>query len=562
MPYLPSLQELDASTDRMPANLTRFHEDRKSVEWLFTAPFSPRRRERLHAFFQEWRAALETLPFDDLSRSDRLDWLLFRHYLTHETNDLEREAQLFAEMEPLLPFALDLIALEDERRELRDIVPATIAERLDHARTLLLETRKRLETEASAKESPVRPSVANRAAHTLERLSQALDEWFGFYFGYDPLFTWWVETPYRTLQNALKEYADFLRKRLAGAEDPDTIIGDPIGREALTEALERALVPHTPEALIAIGQREREWCLAELRRAAGEMGLGEDWRAAVEKVKTDHVAPGEQPALVRELAREAIRYVETHDLVTVPELAREGWRMEMMSPEHQKVNPFFLGGETIIVSFPTNTMEHTQKRMSLRGNNRAFARATVQHELIPGHYLQMFSQSRFHPYRHLFNTPFWIEGWTLHWEMLLWDLGFPRTPEERIGMLFWRLHRCARVVFSLEFHLGEMTPMECVEMLVNEVGHERENALAEVRRSFGGDYDPLYQCAYLLGGLQVRALHRELVGSGRMSQRAFHDAMMRENCMPIAALHAYLADLPLEKDFRVWQERSLLSDLT
>jgi len=52
-------------------------------------------------------------------------------------------------------------------------------------------------------------------------------------------------------------------------------------------------------------------------------------------------------------------------------------------------------------------------------------------------------------------------------------------------------------------------------MLVEEVGHERDNALAEVRRSFGGDYDPLYQCAYLIGGLQVRALHRELVGSGR-----------------------------------------------
>jgi uncharacterized protein (DUF885 family) len=220
-----------------------------------------------------------------------------------------------------------------------------------------------------------------------------------------------------------------------------------------------------------------------------------------------------------------------------------------MAPEKQKVNPFFLGGETITVSYPTNTMEHAQKRMSLRGNNRHFARATVQHELIPGHHLQRFCQDRYRPYRRIFETPFWTEGWTLHWEMLLWDLRFAQTPEDRIGMLFWRLHRCARVQFSLSFHLGQMTPQECVDMLVNEVGHERDNATAEIRRSFGGDYDPLYQCAYLIGGLQVRALHRELVGAGRMTHRAFHDAFMRENYMPIAVLRTLLADLPLERDF-------------
>ena len=124
----------------------------------------------------------------------------------------------------------------------------------------------------------------------------------------------------------------------------------------------------------------------------------------------------------------------------------------------------------------------------------------------------------------MFYTPFWVEGWTLHWEVLLWERGWARTPEERIGMLFWRMHRGARVVFSLAFHLGQMTPDECVEMLVGEVGHERDNAIAEVRRSFGGDYDPLYQAAYLLGGLQVHALYREMTENGRMTAREFHDA--------------------------------------
>jgi uncharacterized protein DUF885 len=540
------------SLDRMPLFLVRYQADRGSLERCCPVPYSPRRRERFRAFFGEWRQALEALPFDALTRSDRADWLLFRHLLEQEGRRLEREERQFAEMEPFLPFAAGLIALEEERRRLEDVNAAAVAERLDQAQTRIRETRTALEAKrgSGATDALPQPAVAYRGAEALDRIRKALEEWFGFFNGYDPVFTWWVEKPYRSLDTALQEYVTFLRKELAGAEDEDAIVGDPLGREALLEELQHALIPYSPEELIDIARREMDWCMGEMRRAAEDMGCGDDWRAALERVKSAHVAPGEQPALVRDLAREAIQYVEERDLLTVPPLAAECRRMEMMSPEKQKINPFFLGGETITVSFPTNTMEHLQKRMSLRGNNRHFARATVQHELIPGHHLQGFYQERYRPYRRIFSTPFWTEGWTLHWEMLLWDLGFAQTPEDRIGMLFWRLHRCARVVFSLSFHQGEMTPQQCVDMLVNDVGHERDNATAEVRRSFGGQYDPLYQCAYLIGGLQVRALHRELVGSGRMTHKAFHDAVLRENCMPIALLRALLADLPLERDFK------------
>ncbi len=83
----------------------------------------------------------------------------------------------------------------------------------------------------------------------------------------------------------------------------------------------------------------------------------------------------------------------------------------MMTPERQLVAPFFLGGETILVSYPTDGMTHEQKMMSLRGNNPHFARAVTHHELIPGHHLQQFMTRRYRPYRELFRTPFWGEGW-------------------------------------------------------------------------------------------------------------------------------------------------------
>jgi hypothetical protein len=224
--------------------------------------------------------------------------------------------------------------------------------------------------------------------------------------------------------------------------------------------------------------------------------------------------------------------------------------MAMMSPEAQLTSPFFLGGESIIVSFPTMSMSHETKLMSMRGNNVHFCRATVFHELIPGHNLQGFMTSRYKTYRRLFNTPFWTEGWALYWELLLWDRGFAKSPENRVGMLFWRMHRCARIAFSLGFHLEKMTPQQCIDLLVNQVGHERDNATAEVRRSFTTFYGPLYQAAYLLGGLQLRALHRELVETGKMTDRDFHDAILRENGIPIDMVRALLTGRKLTPSYK------------
>jgi uncharacterized protein (DUF885 family) len=220
----------------------------------------------------------------------------------------------------------------------------------------------------------------------------------------------------------------------------------------------------------------------------------------------------------------------------------------MMSPEAQRSNPYFLGGEKIIVSFPTQSMTHAEKLMSLRSNNIHFARATVQHELIPGHHLQHYMTARYRPYRQLFDTPFWVEGWALYWEMLLWDLGFPATPEDRIGMLFWRRHRCARIIFSLNYQLGRWTPEQCISYLEEKVGHEPSAAAAEVRRSVMGNYGPLYQAAYMLGGLQIRSLYRELVESKKMSPKDFHDSVIQQNSIPIELIRAALTDEALTGD--------------
>lgn len=499
----------------------------------------------MKALYAEYLGEIGRLNFESLSHDEQVDYILFRNYLDHEQKEGVRFDAQLAEMAGLIPFAKTIADLEDSRRRLESVDGAKAAALLDELARTIAATPKAVDAGTKTKRT-----VAARASRTVIQLRNTLRNWYNFHAGYDPQFTWWNEQPYKKVDEALDSYNKYILDKLVGIrpDDRTTIIGDPIGREALIEELKFEMIPYTPEELVEIANKEFEWCIAEFKKASREMGFGDDYMKAIEAVKRKYVEPGKQPELIRDQAREAIEYVKKNDLVTVPKVAEESWRMEMMSPERQLIAPFFLGGETILVAYPTDTMTHEQKMMSLRGNNPHFARAVTHHELIPGHHLQQFMNRRYRTYRAPFRTPFWSEGWALYWEFILWDRGFVKTPEDKIGALFWRSHRAARIIFSLNFHLGNWTPEQCVDLLVNKVGHERENALAEVRRSFSGDYGPLYQMAYMMGGLQFYTLHKDLVGSKKMTDKQFHDAILKEGSIPVEMVRAILTKQKLSKD--------------
>lgn len=571
--YVPDVAALTTpASSELRELVERFVSDRRELERFYSVPGSARRAQRVREFFTTWQARLAAVDFDKLGVEGRIDATLLRTRLGHELRLLDREEARAREMAGLLPFADEVARLQESRRLLETVDPKGAAAALGRMQKSLEAARTGLEAGLKAgqdrspangaapaasaeKTAPLKPTkvVAFRAANRADELKKSLEDWFKTFDGYDPNFGWWTREPYKQLATALDEYGKFLREKIVGIDPKskdEPIIGDPIGRDGLLADLANEMVAYTPEELITIAEREFGWVETELKRAAGEMGFGEDWKAALDRVKQNHVEPGQQPALVRDLALEASRFVQERNLVTVPPLAADVWLLRMMSAEAQKTNPFFLGGDDIIVSFPTDTMTQDEKVQALRANNRHFARATVFHELIPGHHLQYYWRQRANRHRLLFETPFWIEGWSLWWELHLWDLKFTATPEDRMGALFWRAHRCARIIFSLKFHLGEWTPQQCIDFLVDRVGHERASATGEVRRSFNGSYSPLYQAGYMLGGLQIRSLYQQLVTGGRMSERDFHDNILKGGPMPIEMVRVHLTQEKLPRDFR------------
>jgi len=553
-PHLaPQARELlgPAPADLGPL-LERYASDLQSLRRFYDVSLSPNTERVMRQFYQAWRGALQQIQFNSLPQDGRIDYLLFRNKLDHELRQLDLNRKRAAEIADLIPFAPAIVELKDARQRVDPLDPSAAASALEQISKQMEELSKRINEPAKGTEIKVQKTAAFRAARTVDRLRDTLKSWFEFYNGYDPLFTWWVTQPYQKAAAAMEKYAGLIREKLAGVKpgDRDTIVGDAVGRDMLISELAYEMIPYTPEEIIEIANREFAWCDAEMLRASRDLGYGDDWKKALERVKSDYVPPGQQPAFILGLVEEAIDFVETHNLVTVPPLAAQTWRMEMMSPERQRINPFFTGGEVLSVSYPVESMTEEQKLMGMRGNNKHFSRATAFHEVIPGHFLQEFMNERYRSYRGIFDTPFSVEGWALHWEMLLWDQGFTKTPEDRIGALFWRMHRCARIIFSLSFHLGRMTAQECVDFLVNRVGFERENAAGEVRRSFeSGYYGPLYQVAYMLGALQFRALHKDLVGSAKMTDREFHDAILKMNAIPVELVRAGLTKQALDAEF-------------
>ena len=222
--------------------------------------------------------------------------------------------------------------------------------------------------------------------------------------------------------------------------------------------------------------------------------------------------------------------------------------MEMMTPERQLVSPFFLGGEVIIglVSHQhdgprAEDDEHARQQHPLLARDRP-SRADSGPSPAGLH------DGALQTYRGSFGTPFWGEGWALYWELLLWDMNFAKTPENRIGMLFWRMHRCARIIFSLSFHL------ENDAAGVHRFAGQPRRARAATTPRRGA---PLVRRqlraalsgAYLIGGLQQYCDAQRTGRTGQDDEPRFHDAMLKENRIPIEMVRAPLTNQKLTRDY-------------
>lgn len=546
-----------AAHARLLALLHGFELDERAwTSFLTIASDESRQGER--ALVDTFATGIGAIDDADLDVAGRVDLHLIRNDLARTRTRLDWDEADGGRAAPLVPFVAVILEIERNDRDCGVTTPRTapLANGGEIARAVRPDGRAiaaqldevtRLAKRARAPDDDAKEGVAKACADALavraalrrtRECKEFLDGWLKRDPPADPELAFWVTTPANQASVALGELATWLEGDvLEGLKKDANHNAFAIGRERYVQELKFEGIGISPEEMLAFGETQLKALQAEIRAEAVRV-LGDKpevtWQAGLELEKADQPPIGAQKDFVYDVAREAVRFCDEQQLFPVPPLANECWRLKLSDLETQKSYAYgFYGGNFMGVASPLAEMDSIRKLECLRSNARPTTRTVVPHELIPGHHLQAWFARRNAPQRDRFESPFYGEGWAVHCERTFDEHGFFKTPVERIGHLFWRLLRAARIVVSTKYHLNQMSAPQMVDFMVENAGLERSAATAEVHRYMS--YSPLYQCAYLYGCQQIRDLRDECRRDwgGAFSEMRFNTEVLEQGSIPI-----------------------------
>ena len=244
----------------------------------------------------------------------------------------------------------------------------------------------------------------------------------------------------------------------------------------------------------------------------------------------------------QELADAAVRFIEEHDIATLPEYqtlrivsapesagpaARIGW---VDSAPPFAPNPV----TTLYLPSIPDTFPEQDRRDFWSSFNKPFNRMIVIHELFPGHYMQIkTSRETPHPIRMLFPYGVYIEGWATFCERVLLDAGWEKErPLTFLAHLRKRLENANRAYTSVQVHCNGWSQDQLMDFSVNTSRLAPQFAKSLWGRVTGS---PMQVTSYFLGGRQFTDLlanEKARLGD-RFVLRDFMDAVMREGPVPI-----------------------------
>src|SRR4051812_33008608 len=233
-----------------------FWADWGGVGSFYELPWSEVRFDRMESLFNGWQQRLNAVKFESLNQQGRIDYLLVRNKLTHELAALKLARKRLQEMEELLGFRGPIQKLERARWRMEAVDSQAAAAEISVLPDKVKKLRERLEkgkkqkdenkSKASKKESttalasditkpeenaetekskssdsaenekpkkdeivPLKlsPQLARRTAAAVNEVRGSLKNWFTFYDGYQPDFSWWVKKPYSEAASSLDDFS-------------------------------------------------------------------------------------------------------------------------------------------------------------------------------------------------------------------------------------------------------------------------------------------------------------------------------------------------------------------
>ncbi|MBL9176245.1 MAG: DUF885 domain-containing protein [Verrucomicrobiales bacterium] len=355
---------------------------------------------------------------------------------------------------------------------------------------------------------------------------------------------------------AIRAFTAWLKEEQLPRAEP----GFAIGREAFREMLASEMISESPEAILAIAEKELQAEQARFTAAAREIDPTMPAPAVFLAIQKDHpTEAGLLPDTRRNL--EAIRdFVVSKSLVTIPSPVRAQVK-ETLPPfratsfaSMDTPGPFETKAtEAYYYVTPTEPdWTEAQKQEWLTAFNYYTTDVVSIHEAYPGHYVQFLALnvSGTTEVAKVFGSYAFIEGWAHYTEKMVLDAGYAGPgPEDRRRAAKYRLAqsseallRIARLVCAVRMHCFGMTVGEATRFFVDNAHYQEKPARSEAMR---GTMDPGYGF-YTLGKLQLLKLREDwrLQEGDRFSLLRFHDEVLRHGMPPIRMLREILLKDP------------------
>ena len=491
----------------------------------WAADWSPstiaKHRDELTAFENRWKELGKDVR--DRSRSETVDYLLVGSAIARARWELDYVrgwqrnpwfyldqtlASLFVSLTQPPPF--------DETRS------AEIVGRVQAIPRILAEG------EANLKD-PAGP-LAQLSIHQLQDIGPRLEEMARELKPYlTPATESQLDPAVRAAIRALEEYRGWLQQRLPGM--PSNVA---VGRDNYIFFLKHvALIPYSPEQLIAKGRQEWERAVAfeayEKNRNSRlpQLALAKDQATQIATEKRQE--------------QEIRDFLEEKNILTVP-----AWVQHYRNlPYPAYLAPLAAFGVADDLTGPARLKENATSYIKTPSPDRGYfdlstardPRGIIVHEGMPGHYFQkVMSWTNEDPIRRHYYDSSANEGIGFYAEEMMLQAGlFDDSPRTREIIYNFMRFRALRVEVDVKLSTGEFTIEQAADYFMKTVPLDRATAMEDA--TFYASV-PGVGISYQTGKLQIMKLLAEarLAQGDKFNLREFHDFVWKNGNVPIALL--------------------------
>lgn len=489
----------------------------------------------LMSLHQKMHSALDELDEDELDEDRYIDCQLMKSAVSVECHDLQELDWRYRDPLAYVPvhavYQLLIHPVADVQKAITQRLQA-IPDYLRGARSLLSQMPQRVVPvwlQSAVEQSEIGADfIRNLGRHALiadkfsnpARLQPLLDE----------------------AAHALEEFAHYLQRELAHKAGGDFAVGEDRFNRLLLENhfldIEATRVLEFGERLLAETEAELK---AQAQSMQGDGGIG----SLLNRLKAEHPEPEKLLDTYRKRMRDAHKWLQTHDLVSLP----------VSECLHIQETPAFLQPLIPFAAYePPMPADKKQRGLYyittsdddslLAEHNQYSIDLTSVHESYPGHHLQFVTANIHHGdnmTRAVHASASLYEGWALYCEDLMQEQGFLDKQEHRFIMLRDRLWRALRVIIDVSIHVRGLGIGDAAQLMVDKLGFDRQQADAELAWYTTAPTVPL---CYATGYELIKAVREHQQQQDGFQLKAFHDALLGQGsiALPLVIKKAFGED--------------------